>query len=160
MGLSTASMTCAGLLALAVYEGEMSEKSGESGPRAKPKRDINKDSQIRRGLAALSTTIGKPVGENAGRQAAGGKANGRSARPAAMIPKVGGRTYYFLWSLERVAVALDLKTIGKKDWYEWARKSSWKINYQTAAGRANTAIAGRTRASRFCFSNAPISFPI
>ena len=32
---------------------------------------------------------------------------------------MGGRTYYFLWSLERVAVALNLDTIGKKDWYGW-----------------------------------------
>ena len=27
--------------------------------------------------------------------------------------------YYFLWSLERVAVIYDLKDIGGKDWYGW-----------------------------------------
>lgn len=27
--------------------------------------------------------------------------------------------FYYLWSLERVAVAYDLKTIGKRDWYAW-----------------------------------------
>ena len=32
---------------------------------------------------------------------------------------MGGKTYYFLWSLERVAVALDLDTLGGKDWYAW-----------------------------------------
>jgi len=26
---------------------------------------------------------------------------------------------YFLWSVERVAVLYDLKTIGGKDWYGW-----------------------------------------
>src|SRR5262249_7646553 len=31
----------------------------------------------------------------------------------------GGRVYYLMWSLERVAVAYDLKTIGHKDWYAW-----------------------------------------
>jgi len=97
VGRSTASMTCAGLLALAVADGEASEKKQERKPGAKPPRDIGKDSQVRKGLLALSTTIGRRPSDG----------------------PVGGRTYYFLWSLERVAVALDLKTIGKQDWYDW-----------------------------------------
>jgi hypothetical protein len=96
-GRSTASMTCAGLLALAVANGEASEKIPERKPSAKPPRDIGKDPQVRKGLLALSTTIGRRPSDG----------------------PVGGRTYYFLWSLERVAVALDLKTIGKQDWYDW-----------------------------------------
>ncbi len=57
------------------------------------------------------------------------------------VARVGGRTYYFLWSLERVAVALDLKTIGKKDWYGWGaeillanqqRDGSWDGDYSPA----------------------------
>jgi hypothetical protein len=40
-----------------------------------------------------------------------------------MIPKnssgPAGDAYYFLWSLERVAVAYGLPTIGGKDWYNW-----------------------------------------
>jgi hypothetical protein len=35
------------------------------------------------------------------------------------IPAAGGKSYYFFWSLERIAVALNLTTIGKKDWYNW-----------------------------------------
>jgi hypothetical protein len=31
----------------------------------------------------------------------------------------GGRNYCFLWSLERMAVVYDVKTIGKRDWYRW-----------------------------------------
>ena len=27
--------------------------------------------------------------------------------------------HYYLWSLERVAVAYGLETIGKKNWYDW-----------------------------------------
>jgi hypothetical protein len=109
MGRSTASMTCAGLLGLAVADGTAVESARERNPRAKPPRDVNKDPQVRRALLALSTTIGRPVEKQDGRQ--GGR--------AAAIPQIGGRSYYFLWSLERVAVALDLKTIGKKDWYAW-----------------------------------------
>jgi hypothetical protein len=97
MARPTASMTCAGLLALAVADGEASEKVQERKPGAKPPRDISKDSQVRKGLLALSTTIGRRPSDG----------------------PIGGRTYYFLWSLERVAVALDLKTIGKQDWYNW-----------------------------------------
>jgi hypothetical protein len=115
-GRSTASMTCAGLLALAVADGEASEKKQERKPGAKPPRDIGKDSQVRKGLLALSTTIGRRPSDG----------------------PVGGRTYYFLWSLERVAVALDLKTIGKQDWYDWGAEillnnqqddGSWRGSY-------------------------------
>jgi hypothetical protein len=97
---STASMTCAGLLGLAVADAEMAEKTNRRSD-AKPVRDA----QIRKGLLALSTAIGDPE-----------TASGRRRR---VVPTIGGRTYYFLWGLERVAVALGLKTIGKKDWYTW-----------------------------------------
>ena len=39
----------------------------------------------------------------------------KPANPTSMGP--AGRLYYTLWSVERVAVAYDLKTIGNKDWY-------------------------------------------
>jgi hypothetical protein len=128
MGRSTASMTCAGLLGLAVADGQVTESARERNPRAKPPRDINKDAQVRKGLFALSMTIGRPVERE----------DGRRGRPGAAIPQIGGRSYYFLWSLERVAVALDLKTIGKKDWYAWGAEillanqqadGSWQGNY-------------------------------
>jgi hypothetical protein len=127
MGRSTASMTCAGLLGLAVADGKVTENARERNPRAKPPRDINRDFQVKKGLYALSTTIGRPVEKNEGRR-------GRQAA----IPQIGGRSYYFLWSLERVAVALDLKTIGKKDWYAWGAEilltnqqadGTWQGNY-------------------------------
>jgi hypothetical protein len=125
---STASMTCAGLLALAVADGNATEHARERNPRAKPPRDINKDSHVRNGLLALSRTIGRPRD----------KREDRRARQAAAIPQISGRSYYFLWSLERVAVALDLKTIGKKDWYTWGAEillanqqddGTWQGNY-------------------------------
>ncbi|MGH7171265.1 MAG: hypothetical protein ACRELG_13385, partial [Gemmataceae bacterium] len=105
---SSASMTCAGLIGLAVADGHASETRRARKPTAKAARDSKMDANLRKGLLALSMAIGQPQ-ENARRP--------RGQAPP--IPQVGGRTYYFLWSLERVGVALDLKTIGKKDWYAW-----------------------------------------
>jgi hypothetical protein len=124
---STASMTCAGLLGLAIADGKVSETAREKKPNGKGGRDINKDVHLHKGLLALSTAIGQPQG-------------GLRRRPGDRPPigAVGGRTYYFLWSMERVAVALDLKTIGKKDWYGWGAEillanqqmdGSWQGNY-------------------------------
>jgi hypothetical protein len=36
-----------------------------------------------------------------------------------ITPNNAGKIYYFLWSLERVAVAYGLPTIGGKDWHNW-----------------------------------------
>jgi len=127
LGSSTASMTCAGLLGLAVVDGKVSETTREKKPDGKPGANINKDAHLRKGLLALSTAIGQPQG-------------GLRRRPGDRPPigAVGGRTYYFLWSMERVAVTLDLKTIGKKDWYGWGAEillanqqagGTWQGNY-------------------------------
>src|SRR5262249_319706 len=127
MAGSTASWTCGGLLGLAVADGNYSEKMREKKAGTKLTRDINKDTNLRRGLVALSTTIGQPL-EGAQRQPG----------ERMQVARLGGRSYYFLWSLERVAVALDLKTIGKKDWYAWGAEvllanqqadGSWQGNY-------------------------------
>jgi hypothetical protein len=135
MGGSTASMTCAGLLGLAVADATVLEITRKN-PDAPPGRDVNKDANLRHGLLALSTAIGLP-------QAAHHKPGSRPR-----IAAVGGRTYYFLWSLERVAVALDRKTIGKKDWYAWGAEillanqqadGTWQGNF--AACGADTCFA-------------------
>ena len=97
---STATMSCAGLLGLALSHGIAKEAGG----RADPKRDFAKDPAIRAGLLALGTCIGNPIG-----------ARGKPG----VLPPVLTKGYYFLWSVERVAVAFDLKTIGNKDWYNW-----------------------------------------
>jgi hypothetical protein len=115
-GKSTATMTCAGLLGLAVAHGAASEavlrtekpKSGEKakdGEKTTKVPDPTRDPAVRSGLVALGSAIGHPIAKGKG-QAMGRLAN-------------GGRIYYFLWSLERVGVAYGLKTIGGKDWYGW-----------------------------------------
>jgi serine/threonine protein kinase len=95
MGRSTASMTCTGLLGIAIADGS-----------AKGVSSLDRN-RLKQGLHALSTTIGTPQD--------GKSKPGDSNDPA----KIGGRVYYFLWSLGHIAVALDQKTIGKEDWYKW-----------------------------------------
>jgi hypothetical protein len=124
---STASMTCAGLLALAITDGATLEHVKERKPDAKTP-DLSKDVHLINGLQTLGAVIGNPIGN----LRLGG------AAPQPQPGQVGGRSFYFLWSLERVAVALDLDTIGKKDWYGWGAEillasqgsdGSWRGEY-------------------------------
>ncbi len=104
---STPTMTCAGLLALAVGYGVELDSGRGAG---KPAHELAKDGRLKAGLHYLARSVGAPSGLPAG---------------APVLPDGGPmknateRTYYFLWSVERVAVALNLDTIGKKDWYSW-----------------------------------------
>ena len=131
---STAAMTCAGLLGLAVGQGAAREVAVQKDPGAKP-RDLNRDLNVRAGLAALSTAVGHPVA----------KLKGRGAVP---ILGRAGKHYYYLWSLERVMVAFGLDTLGDKDWYAWGAEilllnqqadGSWQGDY--SAGGADTCFA-------------------
>jgi hypothetical protein len=88
------------------------------------------------GLLALSSAIGRPVG------------NARNPVPQAGIASATGGSYYFLWSVERVAMALGLETFGGKDWYNWGAEilvanqrpdGSWQGQY--AAYGADTCFA-------------------
>jgi hypothetical protein len=85
-------MTCAGLLGLAVGYGLTDAKG-------RPASGPQQDQAIQKALRHLSNAIGQP--------------------PRAR----GGRTQltqmYFLWSVERVAVLYQQKTIGDKEWYQW-----------------------------------------
>ncbi len=143
MNDSAASMTCAGLLGLTVAYGVAAEvveekaeaaKDKESKPRAV--QDASKDPVLTRGIAVLATAVGHPTAKL--------KEMGRPAE----IPRIGARSYYFLWSLERACLALDLDTIGGKDWYEWgselilanqAQDGSWQGD--SVMYRADTCFA-------------------
>jgi hypothetical protein len=136
---SEAAMTCAGVLALAIADGATLEYLREHKPDAKVP-DIRKDQNLRRALEALSTVIENPKGIRPAQR--GYPPQGPPGN------RVGGKTYYFLWSLERVAMALDLKTIGKKDWYGWGAEillenqmpnGTWNGDY--TEGGADTSFA-------------------
>jgi hypothetical protein len=85
-------MTCVGLLGLAVGHGALPD--APKGGNAKLESPA-----MQNGLRALGQHIGTP-----------------SKDPAAW-PAM--ENLYFLWSVERVAMLCDLKTIGGKDWYGW-----------------------------------------
>ncbi len=103
---STASMTCAGLFGLAVGHGATLDIRKKKNPKLES-TDVSKDDNISRGLQALATAVGKPAGWSG------------VGKAAVDIPKVSGKGFYYLWSLERVAVAYNLETISRKDWYQW-----------------------------------------
>jgi hypothetical protein len=90
-------MTCAGLLGMAMVHAVSADN-----PKA-PKRDLAQDPAIKAGFLALGALLGEPAGDVA---------------KVKSLDKAG-KLYYFLWSLERMAVLYDLKTIGGKDWYRW-----------------------------------------
>jgi hypothetical protein len=83
------SMTCVGLIGMAVGHGLANREAG-----APPVRDP----RILNGLVALSRFIGQP---------------------ADRIGNLPMQNLYFLWSVERVAVLYKLSKIGDKDWYRW-----------------------------------------
>lgn len=89
------SMTCAGLLGLAVGRTVI----------AAPDAGQGRDPNIEKGFAFLATQVAVPKRENSSGKIIGADAHG---------------DLYYLWSLERVAMVYDLKKIGGKDWYEWA----------------------------------------
>jgi hypothetical protein len=111
--VSTASMTCAGLMSLAIRHGVAQEEARRTGKRVA--LELIKDDAIRNGFAGLGTAVGQPS-----RQGIASRGSGIR------------KGYYFLWSLERVAVAHGLKTVGGKDWFAWG--SELLLNSQQSDG--------------------------
>jgi hypothetical protein len=99
---SSPSMTCVGLLGLAMGHGAAPDiiRANAKDPKDVVVKPALKDPKIQAGLKALARTIGDPARDKA-------KAN------------FAPQNLYFLWSVERVAMLYDLKTIGGKDWYGW-----------------------------------------
>jgi hypothetical protein len=99
---STNTMTCVGLLGLGIGHGTSPEVVGvdPKNPKAVVVKPALEDAKIQNGLQALARTIGQPSLDP-------NKTN---------FPM---ENLYFLWSVERVAMLYDLKTIGGKDWYGW-----------------------------------------
>jgi uncharacterized protein (TIGR03067 family) len=128
-------MICTGLIALAAAYGLVNEAQVAPGKT----RDPARDPVVRAGLLALGGMIG-PIPQPGG--------------PVPVVdgsPKLGAAgilNYYFLWSLERVAVIYGLRTIGNKDWYNWGaafalaqqlENGSWSGGY--ADGGVDTSFA-------------------
>jgi hypothetical protein len=102
-----ASMTCSGLLGLAVGRGARAASDDQ-------------DPALEIAMRFLASTIevepGEPGGHRSGRRGGGhpGRGDGR------IIHADAHGDLYYLWSLERVAMLYDLEKINGKDWYRWA----------------------------------------
>jgi hypothetical protein len=151
---TTAAMTCAGLLGLALAHGSSAETTlragvlpGPGNPRPRPAglgtaRDLLKDPVVRKGLLTLGSFLGKPF-------------EGPEEEPSARVAATG-KGYYFLFSLERVGVAYGLDTIGDKSWYDWGadillqrqnRDGSWTGEYAKAGSDTSFALLFLRRAN-------------
>ena len=129
--IGSPAMTAAGLLGLAVGHGADAPAAGEKAP---PKEGLD-DEAIKKGFKFLSEHLGKS-------QAKAGTPRGR--QPA-------GLGLYFLWSVERVGVMYNLRTIGDKDWYAWGSEvirdhqnadGSWSMgNYHGSYPQVDTCFA-------------------
>ncbi len=143
-GGSSPAMTCAGLLGLAVGAGTRNAliaeavkekpvepaKPGSDAPFANPKikpAKVAPGSGPGAGKAAEAAlaTLGKFLGSTRPNAPGVGAGNFNPGRGEPIAPPglqnfVGlGNMYYLLWSVERVAMAYGLDTIGDVDWYEW-----------------------------------------
>ncbi|MBL8797476.1 MAG: hypothetical protein JNM56_26485 [Planctomycetia bacterium] len=122
---SSASMTCAGLLAVAMSHGA----TYEAALRGEPNKNLIRLSQdpvngpaVKSALTALGAAV-----QSSSHQ------RGQKLR----------KGHYFLWSLERVALAYNLETIVGKDWYGWGSElllasqgadGTWRGDYADAYG--------------------------
>lgn len=104
---STREMTCAAVLSMACGHGVKAGLKREKDKDDKITADISNDKQLKLGLQFLATGVGNPVGWKG------------AGRPPDAIAHAKGYFYQSLWSLERVCIALNLDTLGKKDWYNW-----------------------------------------
>lgn len=145
-GGSTPTMTCAGLLGLAIVHGlrdsvkEATLRSGdrpkeENKPEASTAAEVSKDQAVLAAQIYLSKNLPdlpKPGAPGA----------------ATDFPNVGQRPgdfYYYVWSIERVSMIYGWKTIGDKDWYAWGANillprqnadGSWAAGYPPAVDTA------------------------
>ncbi|MEO1993585.1 MAG: hypothetical protein ABGW78_16745, partial [Pirellulales bacterium] len=97
---ATPSMTCAGLLGLAVSQGATSQSSAGTGAKKKS-ASAAQDPMAQKALQALGYEL----------RIAESQSNS----------KINSDLYFF-WSLERVGVVYDVKRIGGIDWYAWGCK--------------------------------------
>jgi hypothetical protein len=122
-------MNCVGLMGLAMGHGAGFSANPLHDPK-NAKNALPADPQIQKGLAALGRYLGDPA-----------------ADPASTSME----NLYFLWSVERVAMLYDLKTIGGKDWYGWG--AQMLVHHQNADGTwTSRSYAGRSPVVDTCFA--------
>ena len=118
---TTTSMTCVGLLGLAIGRGMPLSRASKPTP-------IVDDLRILGGLAAIYQEIGTPTGQ--------------------MEKPVPHSEVYFLWSLERLGMLYNLPAIGDKDWYRWGAEDL--VTNQSRDGSWGGATAKNAQQQALC----------
>jgi predicted Zn finger-like uncharacterized protein len=123
-------MTCAGLLGLAVGLGLTNEARAGKEKQGEARKTILQDRAIQNGFQVLAKKIGMPTGQ-------------WENQPQTNL--------YFLWSVERVGVIFNQRKIGGQDWYPWGAEvlvanqqadGSWKDgNFHGSHPPVNTSFA-------------------
>jgi hypothetical protein len=131
----TPAMTGVGLLGLAVGLG-LADANPEK-PQTPPR-----NAAVENGLRALARSIGSPLRAGSPVQAAPKKKR---------VAPVNNINLYTLWTIERVGVLYNLRTIGGKDWYAWGAEllvdaqtdeGSWDVRgYHRAVATVDTCFA-------------------
>ena len=145
---STPQMTCAGLMGLALGHGTAMETTlragglpGTGAPRPRAGAGVNpdilKDPAVQRALARLAAAVVNPWLPNPPQPVNG-------VMP--VLPSMEGRSYYYLFSLERVAVIYGLDALGGKAWYDWG--ADFLVHNQKGDG----SWAGDYGSSDTCFA--------
>jgi len=131
-GGSTPSMTCVGLLGEAMGHGVSPEIVGidPNNPKAVILRPALHDPKIQHGLKALGRSIGEP---------------------SMTEKKFAMQNLYFMWSVERVAMLYDLKTIDGKDWYGWGAQILVH-NQDTSGAWPSSSYHGASPPLNTCFA--------
>ena len=111
-GGATPTMTCAGLVGIAICRGARQQRfGGDEAP------DTQTDGRRRGPVRNQGAAANDPIAKRAL------AALGQELRLADRDPSNRlNSDLYFLWSLERVAVIYDLPDIGGVDWYQWGAK--------------------------------------
>ena len=131
---STNTMTCVGLLGAAMGHGTAPDfvKFDPANPRHTVVKPALEDPKIQEGLRKLSQHLGTPVADG----------------DAGKLPM---QNLYFLWSVERVAVLYDLKTINGKEWYPWGAQIL--VHHQRPDGAwGNSPYHGANPSLNTCFA--------
>jgi hypothetical protein len=145
---STASMTCAGLLGLAVGYG-VSTHTLHTNVKSKKETDkdkseMPKDAAVARGINFVAQVLepalrggndDPPAMRNFGRGGGFGMRGGMGG--GGIVHNGLGSEYYFLWGLERVAMLYSLKSFGDKDWYAIGSKYILRNQENDGSWRGN-----------------------
>jgi hypothetical protein len=105
------SMTCVGLLALAVGRAAAEDKADREAKKGPARAE---DPGIAWGLKVLGAYMRYPSDRGLG-ATLGPQVNGKATSAPVNL--------YFLWSVERVGVLCGVQTIGGTDWYRWGAQA-------------------------------------